>query len=151
MSTRTFVLFGIFAALFAVLIPLWAIGKEGSAGSSPEKVASSDQSAKQLFETNCGACHTLARAGTDGIVGPNLDTLLATSAESKSVVDANCLRVLNAVHHGLGGRMPAGILQGANAKLVASFVARNVDYVNPTTELQPSNQVSASQVKCGTK
>jgi plastocyanin len=47
--------------------------------------------------------------------------------------------------------MPAGILQGANAKLVASFVARNVDYVNPTSEAQPSNEVSASQVQCGTK
>jgi len=28
-----------------------------------------------IFTTNCGACHTLAAAGTTGAVGPNLDTL----------------------------------------------------------------------------
>ena len=27
--------------------------------------------------TNCGSCHTLYKAGTDGVVGPNLDELLA--------------------------------------------------------------------------
>jgi mono/diheme cytochrome c family protein len=26
-----------------------------------------------IFKTNCGACHTLAAAGTTGTVGPNLD------------------------------------------------------------------------------
>ena len=28
---------------------------------------------KQLFVQNCGACHTLKRAGTTGVTGPNLD------------------------------------------------------------------------------
>lgn len=28
---------------------------------------------KQQFVAKCGSCHTLARAGTKGIVGPNLD------------------------------------------------------------------------------
>ncbi len=28
---------------------------------------------KQAFVANCGACHTLARAGTTGVTGPNLD------------------------------------------------------------------------------
>src|SRR4051812_37972795 len=148
MSKRPFWIFGVVALIAIVAIPYWAIKVRGEESASVKPIPSSDKTAQTLFQENCGACHTLAAAGTDGVVGPNLDTLLATSAESKSVVDANCLRVLNAVHHGLGGRMPAGILQGANAKLVASFVARNVDYVNPTTELQPSNEVSASQVKC---
>ena len=32
---------------------------------------------KQLFDANCGTCHTLYAAGTDGNFGPNLDQLLA--------------------------------------------------------------------------
>jgi mono/diheme cytochrome c family protein len=119
MSKRTFVIFGIFAVLFGVLIPLWAINKEGSEGASPEKVAASDEEAKELFQTNCGACHTLARAGTDGIVGPDLDDLLG-----QGTPEANYTRVLNAIKNGIEGRMPAGILQGEDAKTVADFVSR---------------------------
>jgi mono/diheme cytochrome c family protein len=119
MSKRTFVIFGAFAVLFIVVIPLWAINKEGSEGSSPEKVAASDQTAKQLFQTNCGSCHTLARAGTDGIVGPNLDDLLGGATP-----EANEQRVSNAIDSGIAGRMPAKILQGEDAKTVADFVSR---------------------------
>ena len=119
MSKRTFVIFGIFAVLFGVLLPLWAISKEGSEGASPEKVAASDEDAKLLFQTNCGSCHTLAGAGTDGIVGPNLDDLLG-----QGTPEANYTRVLNAIKNGVEGRMPAGILQGEDAKTVADFVSR---------------------------
>ena len=28
---------------------------------------------QQLFTQNCGSCHTLTAAGTNGAVGPNLD------------------------------------------------------------------------------
>ena len=119
MSKRTFVTFGIFALLFAVLLPLWAIGKEGGEGASPERVAASDEDAKLLFQQNCGACHTLARAGTDGIVGPNLDDLLG-----QGTPEANRTRVLNAIRNGIEGRMPAGILQGQDAEEVADFVSR---------------------------
>jgi mono/diheme cytochrome c family protein len=105
-------------------VPYWAISKEGEESASPEKVASSDAEAKQLFQTNCGACHTLARAGTDGIVGPNLDDLLG-----QGTPEANEQRVANAIQNGFNsgsfqGQMPAGILEGADADLVANFVAR---------------------------
>jgi mono/diheme cytochrome c family protein len=119
MSKRTFVIFGIFVVLFGVLLPLWAINKEGSEGASPEKVAASDEEAKELFQTNCGSCHTLARAGTDGIVGPNLDDLLG-----QGTPEANVTRVQNAIENGIEGRMPAGILQGEDAATVADFVSR---------------------------
>ena len=119
MSKRAFVLFGIFAVLFGLLLPYWALSKEGGEEASPEKVAASDEEAKQLFQTNCGACHTLARAGTDGIVGPNLDDLLG-----QGTPEANQQRVENVIQNGFEGRMPAGILQGEDAELVANFVAR---------------------------
>jgi plastocyanin len=32
---------------------------------------------KQLFVSRCGSCHTLARAGTKGVTGPNLDVAFA--------------------------------------------------------------------------
>ena len=34
---------------------------------------------KQTFVAKCGACHTLARAGTTGVVGPNLDVAFRRS------------------------------------------------------------------------
>jgi mono/diheme cytochrome c family protein len=124
MSRSTFVIFGIFAVLFGLLLPYWAISKEGGEGASPEKVASSDQEAKELFQTNCGSCHTLARAGTDGIVGPDLDDTLGLGTPEQ-----NRDRVLNAIENGFNsgdfqGYMPAGIVAGEDAELVADFVAR---------------------------
>jgi mono/diheme cytochrome c family protein len=119
MRKRTFVTFGVFALLFGVLLPLWAIGKEGEQGASPERVAASDEDAKLLFQQNCGSCHTLARAGTDGIVGPDLDDLLG-----QGTPEANKTRVLNAIRNGIEGRMPAGILLGQDAETVADFVSR---------------------------
>lgn len=121
MSRSSFVIFGIFAVLFGLLLPYWAISKEGGESASPEKVAASDEEAKDLFATNCGACHTLARAGTDGIVGPDLDDILG-----QGTPETNQERVASAIETGAGGggQMPAGILQGEDAELVADFVAR---------------------------
>jgi plastocyanin/mono/diheme cytochrome c family protein len=151
MSKRPFFIFGIVALIAIVAIPYWAIKVRGDESASVKPIPASDKTAQTLFQENCGACHTLAAGGTDGVVGPNLDVRFGTGAQSKSVVDSTCVTVLSTIKNGLSGRMPAGILQGANAKLVSSFIARNVDYVNPTSELQPSNEVSASQVKCSTK
>jgi len=120
MSKRTVILFAIFAVAFGLLVPYWAISKEGSEDASPEKVAAADQEGKELFQTNCGSCHTLARAGTDGLVGPDLDELLGTGTP-----EANQQRVANAIENGIDGRMPAGILQGEDAELTAEFVAKN--------------------------
>ena len=127
MNKRTFISFGAVAVLLVVLIPLWAFTKDGSESSSPEKVASSDTQARDLFATNCGTCHTLARAGTDGVVGPNLDDRLAENgpAMDPDAVAINQTRVQTAIENGFGnGAMPAGILQASNAELVANFVAR---------------------------
>ena len=39
--------------------------------------SATDEEAKMLFATNCGTCHTLAQAGTDGVVGPKTRAALA--------------------------------------------------------------------------
>lgn len=128
MNKRVFFFFALVALLLVVLIPLWAFSKEGSEGSSPADVPSSEAQAKQLFATNCGTCHTLAKAGTDGVVGPNLDERLAGAvgpATTPEGIAGSKSRVINAIENGFGGgAMPAGILQGAQAEQVADFVAR---------------------------
>ena len=81
---------------------------------------------RQLFQTNCGTCHTLNRGASDGVVGPDLDVRLAAAgpATDAAAVEATQQRVLTAIEDGVGGAMPAGILEGANAVVVANFVAR---------------------------
>jgi mono/diheme cytochrome c family protein len=123
MKRSTFVIFGLLAVLFVVLLPLWALTREGSESASPEAVPSQYEEGKELFVTNCGACHTLAKAGTDGIVGPNLDALLAPPSPTPPDPATIEPRVLSAIENGIGGRMPAGILAGEDAKRVAAFVA----------------------------
>ncbi|MFY9579326.1 MAG: cytochrome c, partial [Gaiellaceae bacterium] len=49
---------------------------------------------KQTFTENCGACHTLADAGTTGTTGPNLDDALPALSEDEirtSIVDPNAV------------------------------------------------------------
>jgi cytochrome c6 len=69
---------------------------------------------KQLFQQNCGTCHTLADAGTNGKVGPVLDQ-----------VKPNKALVLSAIKNGgLGsGTMPANIVTGKDAQAVATYVS----------------------------
>lgn len=124
MKRSTFVIFGLAVLLFAVLIPAWAISREGGEEASPESVPSSLDEGKELFVTNCGACHTLAKAGTDGVVGPDLDDLLAPPSPTPPDPKTIKPRVLAAIENGVAGRMPAGILSGEQAETVADFVSQ---------------------------
>jgi mono/diheme cytochrome c family protein len=124
MSKGPFIVFGLFAVLCVLVLPILALGKEGGEDAGIVEVADRDQAAKQLFATNCGPCHTLAAAGTDGVVGPNLDELLVpTGINSATTYESGYARVLQAVSCGVQGRMPAGILVGEEATGVAQFVA----------------------------
>jgi mono/diheme cytochrome c family protein len=130
MSKRPFVIFGIFAVICLVVLPFWAIAQEGSSDASPEgSVPAADEQGLELFQINCGACHTLAAAGTDGVVGPDLDYQYGGTARNPDTVSGTQEIVYTTILEGRGGRMPKGILQGAQAKAVAQFVANNVDYV----------------------
>jgi mono/diheme cytochrome c family protein len=120
----TFVIFGLVVLLLGVGIPAWAITHEGSESASPEEVASNLQEGKDLFVTNCGACHTLAKAGTDGVIGPNLDDLLAPPSATPPAANTIKPRVLSAINSGVGGRMPKGVVSGQQADQVANFVAQ---------------------------
>jgi mono/diheme cytochrome c family protein len=123
MKRSTWVMFGIAAVLFAVLVPAWAISREGGGDASPQAVPEDESEAKDLFVTNCGSCHTLYKAGTDGIVGPDLDEILAPPSPTPPDPETISPRVLNAIENGVEGKMPADILSGPQAQEVANFVA----------------------------
>jgi mono/diheme cytochrome c family protein len=136
---RPIVMFCVLAAICLVVLPFWALQSKGGADASPESsVPTSDQQGLEIFRINCGACHTLAAAGTDGKIGPNLDQLLGTGSKSPETVKANDNLVLHTVEEGIGGRMPKGLVQGEQAKEVARFVAENLAYVGQTTTTSAS-------------
>jgi mono/diheme cytochrome c family protein len=133
MTKRPFVIFGIFVAVLAVVIPVWAFDSSGNPDKGSRSVPSDLQTGKMLFVTNCGTCHTLYAAGTDGNFGPNLDTTLAPAGPpsgptAKQTITATRGRVSNAINNGVDGttpgRMPAGIISGQQADQVADFVAK---------------------------
>jgi mono/diheme cytochrome c family protein len=131
---RPIVMFIVLAAICLVVLPFWALQSKGGADASPEaSVPAADKQGLELFQINCGACHTLAAAGTDGIVGPNLDQSLGTGEKTPDTVQTNYSRVKNAIKEGLGGRMPKGLVQGEQASTVARFVAANLAYVGSST------------------
>jgi len=70
---------------------------------------------KMLFSESCAACHNLDAVNARGVTGPDLDKIGNVTPQ----------RVLSAIRIGGTGqrRMPAGLLQGDNAKAVADFVA----------------------------
>lgn len=120
---RTLVTFGIVAVAFGILVPAWAVTREGGEEASPADVPENLERGKELFVTNCGSCHTLYKAGTDGVVGPDLDETLAPPSPTAPEPSTIEPRVMNAIENGVAGRMPAGILSGAQAEEVARFVS----------------------------
>jgi len=133
MSKKTFIVFGLVVVVLAVLIPWLAFRSDGDAARGAQEVPANLESGQSLFQTNCGTCHTLYAAGTDGNYGPDLDELLAPSGPADPS-DASAIkgiegRVLNAIEVGVDssttpGRMPGGILNEEQAEEVAEFVAR---------------------------
>jgi mono/diheme cytochrome c family protein len=108
--------------------PAASTGTPATSSSTPASTSSSTQStattgtstgggtsypptAKAKFASTCGACHTLADAGTKGTVGPNLDQLKPDAA-----------RVAKQITNG-GAVMPKGLLTGQDLKDVSAYVA----------------------------
>jgi plastocyanin len=103
---------------------------------------------KQAFVAKCGACHTLARADTKGIVGPNLDEVFRTDlAEGlqrntvRTVVEG---QVQNPNSYGV---MPKGLASGATLTDIAAYVAQSVDEPGQDTGLLASAVPTAGSGK----
>jgi mono/diheme cytochrome c family protein len=89
-------------------------GATGGGGAKAGGGGAASAEGKLIFTQNCGTCHTLADAGTNGQVGPVLDQ-----------VKPDKQRVLNAIKNGgLGsGTMPKGLVSGKEADDVATYVS----------------------------
>jgi mono/diheme cytochrome c family protein len=80
---------------------------------------------KQLFQEKCGSCHTLADAGTQGKIGPNLDD--AFSGPRREGFKESTIR--NVVHGQVKYAIenPAGFVKGPNGgDLPAPGMPRNL-------------------------
>jgi mono/diheme cytochrome c family protein len=111
---------GCAAAAGAVLaVLLGACGSQSATTPNDNVVAG-----KQLFVQRCGSCHTLARAGTKGSVGPNLDAAFARSLHDglgRSTVRGVVAEQIK--HPARGGKMPPNLVKGDQVKDVAAYVA----------------------------
>lgn len=106
---------------FGLAVPAAVIaGRSGSVGSSgalaDEELTPELRQGQQLFGQNCASCHSLRASNARGATGPVLDGLGRLSEQ----------RVLAAIANGGSGdlRMPAGLVEGEDAELVAAYVAR---------------------------
>lgn len=103
---------------------------------------------KKVFVQKCGSCHTLARAGSKGTVGPNLDDAfrnsLANGLQRNTVKGAVHAQILNPE---IGGVMPAKLVDGKAATDVAAYVAYATGRGGPDTGLLASAVPSAGAGK----
>jgi mono/diheme cytochrome c family protein len=82
---------------------------------------------QQLFISTCGGCHTLAEAGTKGVIGPNLDAAYAqprSNGFSDSSFEALVReQIQRGFPYARPTPMPANLLKGQDAQDVAAYVA----------------------------
>jgi len=98
----------------AVALPMTACGRDENDLSN----------GKALFTQNCGSCHVLERAGTQGRTGPNLDAAfraaLARGMDRETIEGVVHSQIL---HPRKNSAMPAGLVGGSDAQDVAAYVA----------------------------
>lgn len=84
---------------------------------------------KQIFVQKCGSCHVLARAGTKGNTGPNLDSAFQNPRDQgfgETAIRGMVREMIDiGAAGGVGGMVP-DIVEGEAARDVAAYVARSV-------------------------
>jgi mono/diheme cytochrome c family protein len=111
----------------------------GVPGAAPPKVPGGPGA--QVFANNgCGGCHTLAAAGSGGVVGPNLDEVLpgqSAAMVKESIVDPNA-------HIAKG--FPANVMpQSFAATIKPSEIEQLVEYLLDSTSKGKSGGGSKSK------
>ena len=135
MSKKTFIVFGLLVLVLAVLIPWLAFRSDGDAARGAQEVPADLKDGQCLFQTNCGTCHTLYAAGTDGNYAPEPRRTAgarrpagrreAPSRRSRRPKAASSTRSKTASTAAPPrAACRGGILNGEQAEEVAEFVAR---------------------------
>jgi plastocyanin len=112
---------------FAGLLAAGAALVLSACSAQPEGESANLISGKQLFVAKCGSCHVLARAGTKGTTGPDLD-----EAFQRAIKDGMPRSDFTGAIHGQilhpnrNGVMPAKLVTGDKAYDVAAYVAQSV-------------------------
>jgi plastocyanin len=118
-------------ALALAGIPLVAAGCAVKGNDDPNLILG-----KQAFVAKCGSCHTLARADTKGIVGPNLDEAFRASVDEG--LERNTIRSVveyQVRYPNPEGVMPKGLASGSTLSDIAAYVARSAAATGPDTGL----------------
>jgi mono/diheme cytochrome c family protein len=106
----------VIAAVIGLLIVLPGCQVKNSAGDAAN--------GKRLFVQKCGSCHVLRRAGTQGVVGPNLDE--AFQQDRRDGYPASSIRGVvreQILYPNRNGTMPGKLFEGQDATDVATYVA----------------------------
>jgi mono/diheme cytochrome c family protein len=103
----------------AAVAALVAVAASGCGREDPDLVTG-----KELFVEKCGACHTLARAGTSGVVGPDLDQAFGPARRQGLGEGTFEGVVLDQIATPLrNGEMPPKLVTGEDAEDVSAYVA----------------------------
>ncbi len=78
---------------------------------------------KALFTQKCGSCHTLADAGTQGTIGPNLDNAFS-SDKQQGFAQQDMEDVVRGQIAYPEKPMPPNLVEGSDADSVAKYVAQ---------------------------
>jgi cbb3-type cytochrome c oxidase subunit III len=117
---------------------------------------------KKLFTSRCGFCHTLAAAGTQGTIGPNLDDAFAEARangyKDSAIADIVAGQIRNPGQYATGSaqdrlqqNMPANIVTGQELNDIAEFVAANAGLQGFTQQaaVTGTNGAAIFKAKCG--
>jgi mono/diheme cytochrome c family protein len=104
-----------------IAVPAAVIAGRGEATGGTDRLeqrelTAQEERGKERFQQACASCHNLDAVNARGVTGPDLDEIGAVTRD----------RIANAIRiGGTGqGRMPAGLLEGEEARAVAAYVAR---------------------------
>jgi cytochrome c6 len=117
-----------------LILPVAAALTVAGCGTGGKATRGDAGNGKQLFTSKCAACHTLADAGAQGKIGPNLDDAFASDRKQgfkQSTIENVVLDQIRFAQ----GKMPPMLVRGKDADDVASYVASvaGTGTVSPTS------------------